>query len=92
MVDAALTSGSRNEMMKWIHIGLLCVQENLVTRPNMAQVMHMLDNHSQSLPIPLRPAFMRSGSLPILILGASNSAEASIDDAPISHKGDIHNY
>ena len=72
-------------MMRCIHIGLLCVQENLADRPNMAQVMLMLNNHSQSLPIPLQPAFfISSESLPMLIAGASNSAEASMDDALIT--------
>ena len=44
-------------MLRCIHIGLLCVQENLVDRPTMANIVLMLNSYSLSLPIPAEPAF-----------------------------------
>ncbi|XP_039020161.1 putative receptor-like protein kinase At4g00960 [Hibiscus syriacus] len=62
LIDPTLRDGSRNEMMRCIHIGLLCVQENVADRPTMATVILMLDSFSVTLPMPSQPAFfMHSG-------------------------------
>ena len=50
-------SGSTNEMLRCIHIGLLCVQENAADRPTMAYVVLMLSSFSMTLNIPSTPAF-----------------------------------
>ncbi|XWS15625.1 hypothetical protein CRYUN_Cryun34aG0017500 [Craigia yunnanensis] len=42
LIDPTLSDGSRNEMMRCIHIALLCVQENVAARPTMASVVLML--------------------------------------------------
>ncbi|XP_054787225.1 cysteine-rich receptor-like protein kinase 44 isoform X3 [Prosopis cineraria] len=64
IIDLVLSSGSRNEIMRCIHIGLLCVQENVADRPTMASVSLMLSSHSLSLPLPSQPPFlMNSRSL-----------------------------
>nr|AAD21872.1 receptor-like protein kinase homolog RK20-1 [Phaseolus vulgaris] len=57
IVDPSLENNSRNEVMRCIHIGLLCVQENLTDRPTMATIMLMLSSYSLGLPIPSEPAF-----------------------------------
>lgn len=57
LVDPTLNRGSRNEMIRCIHIGLLCVQENLADRPTMASVVLMLNSYSHTLPVPSEPAF-----------------------------------
>ncbi|KAI5393058.1 cysteine-rich receptor-like protein kinase 44 isoform X2 [Lathyrus oleraceus] len=57
IIDPTLNNDSRNEIMRCIHIGLLCVQENVASRPTMASVVVMLNSHSITLPIPLEPAF-----------------------------------
>ncbi|TYH13538.1 hypothetical protein ES288_A06G146300v1 [Gossypium darwinii] len=57
IVDPTLRDGSRNEMMRCIHIGLLCVQENVGDRPTMATVILMLNSFSVTLPMPSQPAF-----------------------------------
>ncbi|GKV14375.1 hypothetical protein SLEP1_g25270 [Rubroshorea leprosula] len=44
-------------MMRCIHIGLLCVQENVAHRPTMASVVLMLSDNLISLPVPSKPAF-----------------------------------
>ncbi|XP_026392463.1 putative receptor-like protein kinase At4g00960 [Papaver somniferum] len=48
---------SRSEAMRCIHIGLLCVQENVADRPTMPTVLLMLNSHSVSLDLPSAPAF-----------------------------------
>ncbi|KAK9928002.1 hypothetical protein M0R45_025160 [Rubus argutus] len=50
-------SCSPNELLRYIHIGLLCVQEDANTRPTMSSVVQMLKSQSMSLSKPERPAF-----------------------------------
>ncbi|CAL5344685.1 unnamed protein product [Camellia sinensis] len=50
-------SYSRNEVIRCIHIGLLCVQEDPDDRPSMATVVLMLNTYSTTLPLPHQPAF-----------------------------------
>lgn len=57
IIDPVLNNDSRNEIMRCIHIGLLCVQENVASRPTMNSVVVMLNSHSITLPMPLEPAF-----------------------------------
>jgi hypothetical protein len=49
--------------MRCIHIGLLCVQENVVDRPTMASVVLMLSSYSMTLPIPSEPAFFMHSNI-----------------------------
>ncbi|XP_048438366.1 cysteine-rich receptor-like protein kinase 44 [Pyrus x bretschneideri] len=63
LIDPTLTNGSRNEIMRCIHIGLLCVQENIVDRPTMNAIVLMLNSYSVTLPIPSQPAFFRDSNI-----------------------------
>ncbi|XP_016672205.1 putative receptor-like protein kinase At4g00960 isoform X2 [Gossypium hirsutum] len=58
MVDPTLGDGSRNEIMRCIHIALLCVQQNVAARPTMASVALMLNSFSTTLAVPSQPAFL----------------------------------
>ncbi|XP_059435867.1 cysteine-rich receptor-like protein kinase 10 [Corylus avellana] len=51
-------SFSKNEVIRCIHIGLLCVQEDPASRPTMATIVLMLDSYSVSLQLPQQPAFL----------------------------------
>ncbi|XP_068669526.1 cysteine-rich receptor-like protein kinase 10 [Aristolochia californica] len=53
----------RNEALRCIHLGLLCVQEDPAERPLMSTVVLMLSSYSKTLPDPSPPAFFigRSG-------------------------------
>lgn len=63
LIDASINSGPISEIMRCIHIGLLCVQENPADRPTMASIVLMLSSHSLSLPLPSQPGFlMHSGT------------------------------
>ncbi|KAI3473905.1 hypothetical protein Pfo_028099 [Paulownia fortunei] len=65
MIDPVLrsSSGSLRDILRCIHIGLLCVQENAVDRPTMASVVLMSNSFSITLPVPSQPAFFMSGRL-----------------------------
>ncbi|CAN6583599.1 unnamed protein product [Malus baccata var. baccata] len=56
-------SGSIPEIMRCIHIGLLCVQPNIADRPTMATVILMLTSYSLDLPVPSQPAFYMDGGI-----------------------------
>ncbi|XP_028772732.1 cysteine-rich receptor-like protein kinase 29 [Neltuma alba] len=58
IVDPVISNGSRNEIMRCIHIALLCVQENAADRPTMASVSFMLNSFSSSLPVPSERRFL----------------------------------
>ncbi|XP_034933053.2 cysteine-rich receptor-like protein kinase 34 [Populus alba] len=60
LIDPILRNDSAAAMMRCIHIGLLCVQENVADRPTMAAVVLMLSNSSFTLQIPSKPAFFIS--------------------------------
>ncbi|XP_061979077.1 cysteine-rich receptor-like protein kinase 10 isoform X2 [Populus nigra] len=62
VIDPALSTGSRTEMTRCIHIGLLCVQENIADRPTMASIVLMLSSYSLTLPVPSQPAFFMNSS------------------------------
>lgn len=49
---------SYEDMMRCIHIGLLCVQELAKERPTMANVLSMLSSELANLPIPRQPAYV----------------------------------
>ncbi|XP_028767776.1 cysteine-rich receptor-like protein kinase 10 [Neltuma alba] len=55
-------SYARNEVLRCIHIGLLCVQEDPADRPSMASIILMLDSYSLILPTPSQPAFFDPSS------------------------------
>ncbi|XP_022845905.1 putative receptor-like protein kinase At4g00960 [Olea europaea var. sylvestris] len=62
IIDPSLrcSAGSLHNIMRCIHIGLLCVQEDAAVRPTMAAIVLMLTSLSITLPIPSRPAFFVS--------------------------------
>ena len=85
---------STSEIMKCIHIGLLCVQEKEADRPTMASIVLMLNGHSLSLPAPSHPAFcMHSSSQLDMPIGTnsgqsqSGNTQFSVDEVAIT---DVH--
>jgi len=82
IIDPLLYNSSRNEIMRCIHIGLLCVQDNVARRPTMATIALMLSSsYSLTLPIPAEPAFFmnsRVRSFPEMRLWEENSSESTI--------------
>ncbi|PRQ30522.1 putative protein kinase RLK-Pelle-DLSV family [Rosa chinensis] len=50
-------SCDKDHLLRCIHVGLLCVEENAASRPKVLDVISMLTNESMSLPVPTKPAF-----------------------------------
>lgn len=48
------------EILRCIHIALLCVEENPANRPTMQEVVLMLSCRTALLPKPRRPAYLRA--------------------------------
>ncbi|XVF18257.1 hypothetical protein REPUB_Repub11eG0005500 [Reevesia pubescens] len=58
LADMGVSDSSyHNEILRCIHIGLLCVQEFAKDRPNMSSVVSMLNSEIAHLPTPKQPAF-----------------------------------
>ncbi|CAD6333406.1 unnamed protein product [Miscanthus lutarioriparius] len=75
-VPRGLEEGRRaQEMLRCIHVGLLCVQEDPHLRRSMASVVVMLNSRSITLPAPNAPAFAMPGR------GLTVTADA---DAPVT--------
>ncbi|KAL9243536.1 hypothetical protein vseg_017411 [Gypsophila vaccaria] len=59
IVDPSMSIIDKNQVLRCIHIGLLCVQENFTHRPIMSSVMLLLNRqYTISPPMPSRPAFL----------------------------------
>ncbi|KAJ3708461.1 hypothetical protein LUZ61_012166 [Rhynchospora tenuis] len=61
LLDAAVeTTVFASELSRFIHVGLLCVQECPDDRPSMSSVFMMLSSDNLVLPIPRKPSASRS--------------------------------
>ncbi|KAI3748630.1 hypothetical protein L6452_11860 [Arctium lappa] len=69
-------SSVNSEVLRSIHIGLLCVQHHPKDRPTMSSVVLMFDKEG-NLPQPKQPAFFAEGSLPELNLISVNGVTMS---------------
>ncbi|GLT64232.1 hypothetical protein SLA2020_367380 [Shorea laevis] len=83
LIDPTLRVSSTSEIMRCIHIGLLCVQENVADRPTMASVVLMLNSHSITLSVPSRPAFFMHTTVES-DMSSDRSFQASTNEASIS--------
>ncbi|KFK30805.1 hypothetical protein AALP_AA6G028200 [Arabis alpina] len=73
----------KSEVVRCIHIGLLCVQEDPVERPTFSTILVMLTSNTVTLPVPRKPGFFiqtrRSNQSK-----TSNSVPWSVDDESIT--------
>ncbi|KAG2688126.1 hypothetical protein I3760_09G079800 [Carya illinoinensis] len=83
IVDSRMRSGSTIAIMRCVHIGLLCVQENAADRPTMAAVVVMLNNSSNTLPAPSRPAFFLHSNIE-LDMSPNQSFQASRNEVSVT--------
>ncbi|CAN7060408.1 unnamed protein product, partial [Brassica rapa subsp. trilocularis] len=82
----------RDEVIRYIHIGMLCVQENPVDRPTLSTIHQMLTNSSVNLLVPRPPGFFfgnepRSNPLAHGLepgQSSSKSIPCSVDEATIT--------
>ncbi|XP_015882302.2 cysteine-rich receptor-like protein kinase 44 [Ziziphus jujuba] len=84
VVDGMMRGGSTSEIMRCIHIALLCVQENPSDRPTMNSIVLMLNSNSLTLALPSRPAFFMGsstiGSDDMSLVSDYNSGAIESDD------------
>ncbi|KAL3519540.1 hypothetical protein ACH5RR_017689 [Cinchona calisaya] len=60
LLDPTLNNSCvENEVLKCIHVGLLCIEEDVDRRPMMASVVYMLSDNSVTLPTPHHPVVSR---------------------------------
>lgn len=58
IIDPYLRSASsEDEILRCVHIGLLCVQEDPLDRPTISAISIMLDSNTVPSQAPYRPAF-----------------------------------
>ncbi|KAJ0980790.1 hypothetical protein J5N97_009045 [Dioscorea zingiberensis] len=63
LIDRRVGDGfPAEQVLRCMHVGLLCVQEDLNKRPSMASVVNMLSSYSTSLPMPSIPGFFTRSS------------------------------
>lgn len=49
---------ARAEVLRVVHIGLLCIQEAASLRPSMSKALQMLAKKNEVLPLPTNPPFI----------------------------------
>ncbi|XP_073145974.1 G-type lectin S-receptor-like serine/threonine-protein kinase B120 [Henckelia pumila] len=59
LLDTSIASNSypREQVLRCIHVGMLCVQDIAAQRPNMSAVVLMLESENTVLPMPKQPTF-----------------------------------
>ncbi|WVZ99049.1 hypothetical protein U9M48_044403 [Paspalum notatum var. saurae] len=80
LLDGCAEERGRQEMLRCIHIGLLCVQDDPQRRPGMASVLLMLNSPSITLSAPTEPAFMIPREQPRAAAQEPSINEASVSD------------
>ncbi|KAL4288959.1 hypothetical protein AHAS_Ahas19G0338300 [Arachis hypogaea] len=78
-------SYSRNEVIRCIHIGLLCVQESPSARPSMANILLMLNSYSVTLSLPRQPASFLHGRKPNRLQDGLDSDQSTTSSIPWSN-------
>ncbi|KAL2467194.1 Cysteine-rich receptor-like protein kinase 26 [Abeliophyllum distichum] len=91
IIDSALkvSSSPLRDIVRCIHIGLLCVQEMAADRPTMASVILMLTSSTITLPIPSQPPFFNTTTFDSKIPYVYESNSRTSDTTKSSkHKSD----
>uniref|UniRef100_N1R1N9 Cysteine-rich receptor-like protein kinase 10 n=1 Tax=Aegilops tauschii TaxID=37682 RepID=N1R1N9_AEGTA len=61
LIDPCLDVKHPNmEIMRFINVGLMCVQDDAIDRPTISDAISLLMNESTSLPDPKKPAYFRN--------------------------------
>ncbi|KAM0927736.1 hypothetical protein ACQ4PT_002674 [Festuca glaucescens] len=75
MVDSSIVDNcSQTEVLRCIHIGLLCVQDNPNNRPLMSSVVFMLENETTELSTPKQPVYFAQRNSETKEIGENTSS------------------
>ncbi|KAK9714807.1 hypothetical protein RND81_06G121800 [Saponaria officinalis] len=83
IVDPSLKDLDSEEVLKFIQVGLLCVQECADDRPTMSTVVFMLSTNME-LPTPNQPAFIHKGSRSDIDPSSSSAGAHSVNDLSVT--------
>ena len=87
LIDTALGDLDHTDrVLRCIHVGLLCVQESLVDRPTMLDVIFMIYNEANKLPAPKQPAFFLGRNIPEAGIVECRPENCTSNDISISEK------
>uniref|UniRef100_A0A803N941 Uncharacterized protein n=1 Tax=Chenopodium quinoa TaxID=63459 RepID=A0A803N941_CHEQI len=84
LVDPALSPAFSAEILRCIHIGLLCVQNNMADRPTMSSVSLMLSSNTMTLEVPLQPAFFKQNRSMLLSEPSQDNTSDQSNSRPLS--------
>lgn len=79
-------------MIRCIHIGLLCVQENVADRPTMASVVLMLSSFSLTIAVPSEPAFFMQSSIGHEVPLPTDTINSRVSDRSSNSKSNSDKY
>ncbi|KAF7836271.1 cysteine-rich receptor-like protein kinase 10 [Senna tora] len=74
-----------SDVLKCVHIGLLCVQEDAADRPTMSLVVVMLASDTMTLPNPKKPAFSVGRMTKDDSSTSKTSKDPSVNEVTVSH-------
>ncbi|KAL8140302.1 hypothetical protein V2J09_006323 [Rumex salicifolius] len=72
-----LDDGSKSSILRCIHIGLLCVQDDAANRPTMSEVDMMLRSQYFVLPKPSKPTYATNGNMKVPLCPAKGSSNVT---------------
>ncbi|KAK7271911.1 hypothetical protein RJT34_28181 [Clitoria ternatea] len=85
LIDPTLNElNTHNEVLRCVHIGLLCVQDKATDRPTMIDIVSFLSNDTIQLPQPKQPAFFINVVVEEPELPYSRQEHHSLNDVTIS--------
>ncbi|XP_044497372.1 G-type lectin S-receptor-like serine/threonine-protein kinase At1g67520 [Mangifera indica] len=86
LIDSEILDGpsSPGEILRCIHVGLLCVQDQAIDRPTMSKVVSMLTYEAKPFPAPKQPAFFINGSSAVPEVPERSSKTFSVNEVTMS--------
>ncbi|XP_051145870.1 cysteine-rich receptor-like protein kinase 2 [Andrographis paniculata] len=64
----------KDEIVRAVHVGLLCTQEVSSRRPSMSRVLQMLVNKEEDLPVPSNPPFLNENTMELHGVAENNGS------------------
>ncbi|KAL5972907.1 hypothetical protein ACLOJK_039713 [Asimina triloba] len=84
LIDPVLLGSSpTTEIMRYVQVALLCIQDNAADRPTMTDVVHMLTNRATTMAVPKEPVFSIHGAAKA-DLSLSRPTTGSVNDITVS--------
>ncbi|KAL0327728.1 UNVERIFIED_CONTAM: G-type lectin S-receptor-like serine/threonine-protein kinase [Sesamum angustifolium] len=86
LMDPEVGCSSASAALRYINVGLLCVQENPNDRPNMSAVISMLSSTELGtpLPAPKQPAFSTTTAPSSVLVVNVSAGKYSVNDLTVS--------